>query len=87
MLVPAAAPPMAPTQTYYTKNLSVSEEMVKRYYNEHTMYATDNAAFYYFLDTALIGTKYHATIASFKSRRDGRVAYLSLKAHFCGPDL
>ena len=87
VLAPAAAPPMSHNQTYSIEHESVSEEMVQRYSHVHNMYETYNAAVYDLLDTDLCGTKYHATIAPFKRRRDGRGAYLALKAKFCGPAL
>ena len=87
MLVPAAASPMAPNQPYSIEHGSVSEEMVQRYYHGNTLYATDNAAVCYLLDTFLRGTKYHANIASFKRIRGGRGSYLALKAQFCVPTL
>ena len=78
---------MAPNQPYSIGHGLVSEVMVHRYSHEHTLYATENAAVYDFLDTALRGTKYHSTIAPFRCRRYGRGAYLALKTQFCGPDL
>ena len=86
-LAPADAPPMAHNQLYSIKHGSVSEEMFQCHPHVNTLYATDNDAVYDFLDTDLRGTKYHATIAPFKCRRDVRGAYLPLKAQFCGPDL
>ena len=61
--------------------------MVQYYSHVHTLYATENAAVYDVLDTALRDTNYHATITPFKRRRDGRGAYLALEAQFCGPTL
>ena len=87
VLAPAAAPPMAHNQPYSIGHVSVSEEMVQRYFHRHTLYATENASVYDLLDTALRGTKYHATIATVKRRRDVRGAYLALNEQFCGPAL
>ena len=76
---------MEHNQPYYIEHVSVSEDMVKRYSRRHTLYATDNAAAYNFLDTTLRGTKYHANIVPFKRRMDGRGEYLALNAKFCRP--
>ena len=73
VLVPAAAPPMAPNQLYSIEHGSVSEEMVQRYSHGNNLYATYNSEVYDLLDTALRGTKYHANISPFKHRRDVRV--------------
>ena len=61
--------------------------MVQRYFHVHNMHATESSGVYDLLDTALRGTKYHATISPFKSRRDGRGASLALKTQFYVPDL
>ena len=87
VLVPTAAPQMTPNQPYSIEHESVSEEMVQHNYHEQTLYAMYNASVNDFLDTALRGTQSHATITTFKYRRDVRGAYLALKSQFCGPTL
>ena len=86
-IVLASDPAMAPNQPYSIEHGSVSQEMIQRYSHSRTLYATYNATVYDELDTALRGTKYHATIAPLKRRRDGRGAYLALTAQFFGPAL
>ena len=86
-IVPAADPEMAPNQPYSIEHGSIIQKMIQSYSHYHTLYATDNTTVYDELDTALRVTKYHATIAPSRRRRDGRGAYLALTAQLCGPAL
>ena len=87
VLAPAAVSPMAHNQPYFIEHGLVSEDMVQRYSHGHNLYATDNDEVYDLLDTSLRVTKDHSTIVPFKSIRDSRGAYISLKKHFCRPVL
>ena len=58
------------------------EEIVQCYSHQNTLFATDSSAIYDFLNAAMRGTKYHATIAPYKreSRKYGRGAYIAMNA-------
>ena len=80
VLAPSAPSPIVHKKSYSIKHVLVSEDMVQHYSHGHNLYVTDNTSVYDSLDTALRGTKYHATIEPFKRRRDGRGSHLELQA-------
>ena len=83
-LVPAAAPPLAPNQLYSDEHGSLKAEMIARVSHTHALYRLDNAKLFEMIEKATRGTKYAATIAPFKRAKDGRGAYMALRAQHAG---
>lgn len=83
--VPAAAPALAADQPYSTEHGSVKEEMIARFSHTHPLYAADNATIFNLIEDATRGTRFSASIAPFRRRKDGRGAYLALRDQNSGP--
>ena len=80
-----AATALAPNQPHSIVHGSIREELKQRVAHGTALYKDDNAAVYDDLESATRGTKYAASIAPFKRRRDGRGAFFALTAQFAGP--
>ena len=83
--VDATAPPLAPNEPHSIEHGSIMQEMVHRYSHVHALFADDNAKVYDDLELATRGTKYAASIAPFKRRKNDREAFKTLKAQHAGP--
>ena len=79
-----AAPALATGQPHSAEHGSIKDEMIARLSHQHALFRDDNAAVYDDLEEATRGTKYAASIASFKRSKDGRGAFLALKAQYAG---
>ena len=82
--VPVAAPPLAPSQLYSIEHGSLKAEMIARVSHGHALYKLDNEKLFDMMEKATRGTKYAATIAPFKRGKNGRGAYLALRAQHAG---
>ena len=85
----AAVDPVAPTlalnEPHSIEHGSIMQEMVCRFSHTHALFADDNRKVYDDLELATRGTKYAASIAPFKRRKNGREAFKTLKAQHAGP--
>jgi len=82
--VPMPAPPLAPNAAHTVEGGSILDDMVARFSHTHPLSRDDNRKVYDDIELACRGTKYQASIAPFKKRRDGRAAYLALVLHHAG---
>ena len=83
--VAAVVPPLERDQPYSTEHGSVAEELVHRMSHDHALFRPDNATGYAQLVTATLGTQYASTIAPYKRTKNGRAAFIALKAQYSGP--
>ena len=82
--VDAPAPPLELNEPHSVEHGSVIQEMVHRLSHTNALFRTDNAAVFDDVELGVRGTKYTASIAPFKRAKDGRGAFLALKAQHCG---
>ena len=83
--VAAVAPPLAPNETHSIEHGSIMQEMVHRFSHAHALFAYDNSKVWDDLELATRNTKYSSSIAPFKRAKNGRGAFLALKAQHAGP--
>lgn len=84
-VVPAPAPALAADMPHSDEYGSIQEELKMRISHAGALYRDDNQCVFDDIESATRGTKYAASIAPFKRRRDGRGAFMALKAQFAGP--
>jgi hypothetical protein len=85
-LVPAAAPPLAANRPHSAEHGSVDGELVARASHDHPLYRDDNSQVYYYLEEATRTTSYAASIKPYQRAKNGRGAWLALKAQYAGND-
>jgi hypothetical protein len=85
-LVPAAAPPLATNRPHSTEHGSVDAELVARASHDHPLFRDDNSQVYYYLEEATRTTSYAASIKPYQRAKNGRGAWLALKAQYAGND-
>ena len=83
--VALVAPPLAPNETHSIEHGSIMQEMVHRFSHVHALFAYDNAKVFDDLELATRNTKYASSIAPFRRAKNGRGAFLALKAQHAGP--
>jgi hypothetical protein len=79
-LVLAAAPPLAVNRPHPTEHGSVDGELVARALHNHPLYHDNNSQVYYYLEEATRTTRYAASIKPYQQAKNGRGAWLALKA-------
>ena len=84
--VPAVAPNLVAHRPYATEFGSIEAELVARATHDHPLYQDDNASIYYALEEATRSTSYAASIKPFQRSKDGRGAYLAIRAQYAGRD-
>ena len=85
-VVPAQpAPALAADMPHSDEHGSIQEELKMRISHTGALYRDDNQCVFDDIEAATRGTKYAASIAPFKRRRDGRGAFMALRAQFAGP--
>ena len=66
---------------------SVEGEMIARLSHAHPLYKSDNGQVFDVIESALRGTALSPSIAQYRKTRDGRAAFLALKAQHAGRDV
>ena len=84
--VPAVPPPLAANRPYSNVYGSIAEEMIARTSHDHILFSDDNKLVYQFIEQAVRGTSYAASIKPFERRFDGRGAWLALTSQYAGLD-
>lgn len=79
-------PPLANRRCYSAEHGSVKAELIARATHDNTKYSDDNQKLYSFIEEATRTTQYAASIRPYARRKDGRGAYLALKAQYAGRD-
>ena len=82
--VPVGAPVLEAGAPHSTEHGSVKGEMIARLSHTHPLFRDDNCSVYNEVETATRGTKYAASIITYKRTKDGRGALAALKAAFAG---
>lgn len=82
--VPVAAPALEAGSPHSTEHGSVKGEMTARLSHTHPLFRDDNGAVYDDIETATRGTKYAASIITYKRTKNGRGALGALKTAFAG---
>ena len=86
-VVPAnPPPPLATRRAYSNEHGSVVNELIARASHTHNRYGDDNQKLYSLLEEATRTTTYASSIRPYARRKDGRGAYLALKAQYAGRD-
>ena len=86
VIVPPVAPPLAPNRPHSAEHASVEGELVARASHEHPLFRNDNSLVYYNLEEATRTTSYTASIKPYQRAKNGRGAWLALKAQYAGND-
>lgn len=86
ILVPAAAPALAPNRSHSTTYGSVEDKLIARASHNHPLYCDDNSQVYYYLEEATRTTSYAASIKPYQRAKNGRGAWLALKSQYAGND-
>jgi hypothetical protein len=81
-----AEPRLATGQPYSDEHGSVEAEMIARASHVHALFREDNAKVYYYLEEAMRGTSYAASIKPYQRRKDGRSAWFALVQQYAGVD-
>ena len=82
--VPNPAPALAADSPHSTEHGSVKGEMIARFSHTHPLFRDDNGAVYDDVESATRGTKYAASIITYKRTKNGRGALGTLKTQFAG---
>lgn len=85
-VVPAVCQPIDPGHPHAAEYGSIEDELIARASHEHPLYKTDNASVYYKLEESTRGTAYAASIKPYQRGKNGRGAFLALKAQHAGDD-
>ena len=86
MIAANTPPPLATRRAYSAEHGSVVNELIARASHTHTRYGDDNKKLYSLLDKATRTTTYAASTQPYARQKDGRGAYLALKAKYAGRD-
>ena len=86
VVVPQAAPALAPNQPHSTEHGSVEDELVARASHDHALFRDDNASVYHYLEEATRSTAYAASIKPFQRTKNGRGAWMALIGQYAGND-
>jgi predicted RNA-binding protein YlxR (DUF448 family) len=85
--VAAAAPPLAANRPHSsTVHGSVEGELIARASHDHPLFRDDNSQVYYTIEEATRTTSYAASIKPYQRAKNGRGAWLALKAQYAGND-
>ena len=86
-VAPQMPPPALETNRPHTvKNGSVRKDLVEFSSHNHPHYTEDASQLYDILEEVLRNTGYSATMSPFKPDKDGRGAYLAIKAQYASKD-
>jgi hypothetical protein len=66
---------------------SIEGDMIARMSHAHTLFKADNGAVFELIETAVRGTAIAASIAPFRRERNGRNAFLAIRAQHAGKDV
>jgi hypothetical protein len=86
VIVPVIAPPLAPNRPHSAVHGSVEGELIARASHDHPLFRDDNSQVYYYLEEATRTTSYAASIKPYQRAKNGRGAWLALKAQYAGND-
>lgn len=81
-----APPALLNNKSYSEAHESVEGELIARTSHGTTKFKADNARLFKHIEEAVRETKYDSTIRPFSRKKDGRSAYLALKAQYVGND-
>ena len=79
-------PPLLPNRPYSQEHGSVVGELIARANHNNTKYKDDNQRLFSLVEEATRTTQYAASIRPYSRQKDGRGAYLALKAQYAGRD-
>ena len=82
--VPVVAPALETGAPHSTEHGFVKGEMIARFSHNHPLFRNDNAAVYGDIEAATRGTKFAASIVTYKRTKNGMSAFAALKAAFAG---
>ena len=66
---------------------SIEGDMIARMSHAHPLFKVDNGAVFELIETAVRGTAVAASIAPFRRERDGRKAFIAIRAQHAGKDV
>ena len=87
VIVPVIAPPLAPNRPHSAVHGSVEGKLVARASHNHPLFCDDNSQVYYHLEEATRTSSYAALIKPYQQAKNGRGAWLALKAQYAGNNM
>ena len=84
--VPPAITPLMANRPYSAVNGSVVQELVARASHTHALFDSDNELVFNHIEEAVRSTQYSATLSGFRRAKNGRDAWIAIKAQYVGKD-